>query len=666
MFVARGSRVRVPVTAVLLVVVGALACTAGSASAAGWLKPQDISAANEVVGGRPEVAVDAAGNAVAVWERTVGGEEIVEASERPAGGDWSQPQVLSLPGEEGRRSQVTIDAAGEAIAVWLSGESSPNFVIRSAVRPPGGEWSAPEDVSDSVAAAGSPRLAIDATSEAVVVWTAFDGADTIVQGSTRPAAGTWSEPKDLSEAGKSVTPLEAPDVAIDAGGNAIAVWKLEDSNDIIQAAMRPAGQEDWTAPDDLSDSGQDADQPTVAMNDAGDAVAVWRRTTGTDTIQGAVRPAGGGWSEPDDLSNSGENAAEPEVALDETDDAVAVWTRSDGSKDIVQGAVRPVGGDWTEAADLSASGQNGTAPVVVANGAVGAVAMWERSDGADLRVQAAVRPPDGEWSKPDTISTAGEPAGFPELALDPEGDAVAVFGRHGADGPYVQATGYDFVAPRLSGFQLPATGTVGEPVDFAVSVFDVFPFATSWTFGDGRPGAAGESVTHTYTAPGAYPVTVSALDGGVNSSAQVGAISISAAPVESSHPGPRRRIALRLRIPRQSLRKLRRTGALRVVASVDEAASVALSGRAKLRIHRARGGAHTRLVRVFAPKTARLAAGARRAVMLKLTKRGRRALRRLSRVRLLVTGRAGGDTGEAATKTTARTLRRPPAPRPGH
>jgi len=32
------------------------------------------------------VAVDAAGNAIAIWERHVGGEEIVEASERPAGG----------------------------------------------------------------------------------------------------------------------------------------------------------------------------------------------------------------------------------------------------------------------------------------------------------------------------------------------------------------------------------------------------------------------------------------------------------------------------------------------------------------------------------------------------------------------------------------------------
>jgi PKD domain len=638
----------------IALVIGALAATAGDAAAAGWLEPQDISAANEVVEGRPRVAVDPAGNAVAIWERRVGGEQIVEVTERPAGDEWSAPEVLSLPGEEGERSEVTIDAAGEAIAVWLTGESSPNYVIRSAVHPPGGEWSEPEDVSDSIAAAGKPRLAIDSASEAVAVWTAFKSGDIVVQGAIRSADGAWSEADDLSEAGQSVTPLETPDVAIDAAGNAIAVWKLESSDDIVQAAMRPAGQQDWAVPDDLSDSGQDADQPAVAMDNAGDAVAVWARTTGTDTIQGAVRPAGGAWGEPDDLSSSAQNAAEPDVAIDETGDSVAVWTRFDGSKDIVQGAVRPAGGEWAEPEDLSASGQNGTAPVVAANDAVGSVAMWERSDGANLRVQAAVRPPGGEWFKPDTISAAGEPAGFPDVALDAAGDGIAVFGHNGADGPRVAATGYDFAAPLLSGLRIPASATVGERVTFAVSAFDVFPFTTSWNLGDGTPSVEGDSVSHVYTASGAYPVTVSAIDGGGNASAELGAIAI----VTASKPPPRhRRIGLTLRIKKVSLRKLKRTGLLHVHASVDETASIALNGRARIRVRRVRGRTRTRLVSAFAAKTVRLGGGTHRKVALTLTKRGRTALRSRSRVRILIAGNARNAAGETATKTARRTLR---------
>jgi PKD domain len=638
----------------LVLVVGMLSSTVGSASAAGWLEPADISAANEVVDGRPDVAVDSAGNAIAIWERHVGGEEVVEASERPAGGDWSEPETLSLPGEEGEQSQVAIDAAGNAIAVWVTGDGIGGFVVRSAARPPGGAWPEPEDVSDSISAAGWPMLAIDAVGEAVAVWTAFDSGDVLVQGSVRSADGEWSEPDDLSPAGQDVTPLEAPSVAVDAAGNAIAVWKLESSNDIVQAAVRAAGQENWAAPDDLSDAGQDAGEPDVAMDEAGEAVAAWTRLDGTNTIQAAVRPAGGDWAGPDDLSDASQNAAEPDVAMDEAGEAVAVWARSNGTNDIVQGAVRPAGGDWAGPDDLSASGRNGTSPVVAMNVAVGAVAMWDRSDGADLRVQASVRPPGGEWPKPDTLSAAGEDAGFAEVALDAAGNAIAVFGRSGEDGPFVQASGYDFVGPRLSDLQIPAAGTVGEPVTFGVSSFDDFPFATSWTFGDGGSGAKGNTVSHVYTTPGVYPVTVSAVDAGGNTSTQLGAIAIAAA---TKPPPPRRQIALTLRIEGESLRKLRRTGTLSVAASVTEAASVALSGQAKLKVRRARGGARAKLVPVFAPKTVRFAAATEGKATLALSKRGRKALRSLSQVRLLIAGEARNDGGGTATKTAARTLR---------
>ena len=530
MLIARGSGIRVPVPVTLLVLVaGMLSITAANASAAGWLEPEDISAANEVVDGRPHVAVDAAGNAVAVWERHVGGEEIVEASERPAGSDWSEPEILSLPGEEGQRSLVTIDAAGNAIAVWITDESPTTFVVRSAVRPPGGEWSEPEDVSGSISEAATPWLAVDAASEAVAIWTTFDSGDRIVQGAVRSADGEWSEPDDLSEAGQLVTPLEAPDVAIDAAGNAIAVWKLLGTNHIVQAAARPAGG-DWEEPDDLSAPGQEAGEPDVAINGAGEAVAVWTRLDGTDTIQAAARPAGGDWEEPDDLSDASQTAGEPGVAIDEAGDAVAVWSRYNGSNFIIQAAARPAGGEWGEPNELSTAGQNAVSPVVAMNVAVGAVAMWYRDDGANFRVQATVRPPDGDWPKPDTLSAAGEGAAFPEVALDAAGNAFAVFGRNGVGGPVAQAIGYDFAAPRLSDLRIPATGTVGEPVTFGVSSFDVVPFATSWTFGDGGSGAKGNTVTHVYTTPGVYPVMVSAVDGGGNTSTQLGAIAITAAP----------------------------------------------------------------------------------------------------------------------------------------
>jgi hypothetical protein len=639
----------------LVLIVGMLWITASTASAAGWLEPKDISASNEVVDGRPEIAVDPAGNAVAVWERHVGGEEIVEATERPAGGEWSEPEVLSLPGEEGNQSRVAIDASGNAIAVWITEEGSTDFVVRSAARPPDGEWSEPEDVSDLISEAVTPQLAFDAASGAVAVWTAFEAGDRILQGAVRSASGEWLEPDDISDAGENVSPLPqgAPDVAIDGSGTAIAVWTLEGSDNIVQAAVRPSGGE-WSAPEDLSDAGGDAGEPGVAMNEAGEAVTVWTRSNGSDAIvQAAVRPSGGEWSEADDLSATGQDAGEGDVGIDEAGEAVAVWTRSNGSDAIVQAAVRPSGGEWSEADDLSATGRSAFSPVVATNDALGAVAAWYRSDGTNLRVQAAVRTA-GDWSKPDDLSAAGEGAAFPEVALDAAGNAFAVFGRDGDDGPFVQATGYDFSAPRLDDLRIPTAGTVGEPVSFAVSPFDVFPLAgTSWTFGDGSQ-AGGNAVSHTYAAPGAYPVIVSAVDAGGNVSTQVGAIAV--APRPTKPPPPRRQIALTLRIEKESLQKLMRTGTLRVATGVNEAASVALSGRAKFKVRRARGGTRTKLVPAFAPKTVRFAAAAEEKVTLALSERGRKALRSLSKVRILIAGEARSDGG-TAKKKAAKTLR---------
>ena len=442
-------------------------------------------------------------------------------------------------------------------------------------------------------------------------------------------------------------------MAIDATGNAIAVWTLEGGNFIVQAAVRPAGG-DWAAPDDLSDAGQDAGEPAVAMNEAGEAVAAWTRLDGTDTVQAAVRPAGGDWARPDDLSAAGQDAGNRMWRLTRR----ARRSRSGAATTAATSSSRrrcvPRAASGRDPDDLSASGQDGLVPSRGDErrcrcGSDVVSLRWRQPQGP-----GGGAPADGDWSKPDTLSAAGENAAFPDVALDAAGNAIAVFGRNGDDGPFVQASGYDFVGPRLSDLQIPAAGTVGEPVTFGVSSFDVFPLATSWTFGDGGPGASGNTVSHVYTAPGAYPVTVNAVDAGGNASTRIGAIAIAR---RRPPPPPRPRSRSPCGSREESLRKLRRTGTLRVAASVNEAASVALSGRAKLKVRRARGGTRTKLVPVFAPKTVRFAAAAEGKVTLALSKRGRKALRSLSRVRLLIAGEARDDAGGTATKTVARTLR---------
>jgi hypothetical protein len=125
-------RGRVGVSA-LLAFCAWLALAASASAAPTWLPPSDIAGPTESIT-FPEVAVNSAGDAVAIWPRDIGSETIIEALERPAGGDWSEPVELSDPGEE-EPSQVHIglDAAGNAVAVWRAFDSGSE--IRTAVRP---------------------------------------------------------------------------------------------------------------------------------------------------------------------------------------------------------------------------------------------------------------------------------------------------------------------------------------------------------------------------------------------------------------------------------------------------------------------------------------------------------------------------------------------------
>ena len=169
----------------------------------------------------------------------------------------------------------------------------------------------------------------------------------------------WLLPLDLSRAGGSA---EAPAVAVDAAGDALAVWqRLNGTNTIIESAFRPAGAE-WQPPLDLSLIGHNASKPQLVTDSAG-SVAIWRRYDGSDYIvQSEFKPAGGIWQTPIDLSEAGQNADAPQVAMDLAGDAFAIWQRSNGTNTIIQCAFKPADGSWGAPFDLSKEGADTEAP----------------------------------------------------------------------------------------------------------------------------------------------------------------------------------------------------------------------------------------------------------------------------------------------------------------
>ena len=203
--------------------------------------------------------------------------------------------------------QVASDAAGDAVAVWWEDRGDGTAVVQAASRPAGGAWQTPVTLSaPSRFIDDEPRVATNATGDVVAVWNHSNGSEYVMQAAARPAGGAWQAAVDISAPGHSA---DEPRLAVNQAGLAVVVWRDSDGssfNNTIQAAARPAGRA-WQAPVALSAPSLDAERPDVAVNTTGEAVAVWNTFTaqgGVDSVrvQAAARPASGTWRTPVNVS----------------------------------------------------------------------------------------------------------------------------------------------------------------------------------------------------------------------------------------------------------------------------------------------------------------------------------------------------------------------------
>lgn len=517
----------------LAAVAAALCVPSIAAAAPAWLQRQDLSAHGENAGG-PQIALDAAGDAVAVWRRFDGADYVIQSATRPAGGAWSAPVDLSATGEEARSPQLAVDAAGDAVAVWTrfnGAETGSKSVVQSAFRPAGAGWSAPVDLSAADRNAELPQVALDGSGAAAAIWRSFDGNNFIVQAASRPPGGGWGGPVDLSAPGHDGMD---PRLAIDAAGDATAVWSRFNgakptSHSVIQAATRIAGGA-WGEPVDVSDPAQNAQTPAVAVDAAGSATAVWSRFDGSDYIvQAASQGPGGAWGAAADLSGTGRSSLTPALAVDSSGAAVAVFARANGlNRSIVQAASRPsAAGAWEAPVDLSSLEAVAVTPEVAIDDAGEAIAVWLYTNGTPTVVTASARPAGGGWPAPVSLSELGTSSIEPEIALDPAGNGLAAWVFEESAQDVVQAVGFDGAPPELRSLSIPASATVRRPAGFSVAPFDVWSAIgpIGWSFDDGT-GADGAAVTHTFKSLGPHTVTVSSSDLLGNATSLTGSVTV--------------------------------------------------------------------------------------------------------------------------------------------
>ena len=121
-----------------------------------------------------------------------------------------------------------MNASGNAMAVWFQGDGRQQSSIWANRYTPGSGWGTPEVIETANAGdATHPKIAMDADGNVLAVWRrSVDGRFSTRTNRYIPGSG-WSKAAALNEYGNTGVD-DHPQIAMNASGNAVAVWQQSD------------------------------------------------------------------------------------------------------------------------------------------------------------------------------------------------------------------------------------------------------------------------------------------------------------------------------------------------------------------------------------------------------------------------------------------------------
>ena len=286
----------------------------------------------------PRIGVDKNSNAVAVWFQTYwyGGDfEIrIFSNSFSAAVGWgsdSVPLTSIFADRHPDNLCVVMNWDGTATATWIGWYTGWSAFAN---RWEDGSWQGEIVIDTSDAGrAWSPRVAMDGSGNAIAVWHQILGGDVYSICANRYDAGasTWEWPHEVLEnldTGNAVF----PDIAFDDAGNAMAVWVQQGATHEEIWANRCTAGSSWdryAAVEITDQSGwteTNAANPRVAMDPAGNAVAVWYQYLSKNDIWANTYSVNVGWGLPLRIETFNEGGcAYPRIESDSSGNAVVVW-----------------------------------------------------------------------------------------------------------------------------------------------------------------------------------------------------------------------------------------------------------------------------------------------------------------------------------------------------
>lgn len=265
---------------------------------------------------------------------------------------------------------------------------------------------------------------------------------------TTTSSGTWSSAEYVEDL--FLFDCRTPRAAFDSQGRGLCVFRYN-NNRVYAVRYTAAG---WGSPERIDTIGGNLDNsaPVVAMDDDGNALALWRQDDGNNyRIYWSRFSAGtGAWSGAailDEDTSSGNDAGVPAIAFDSDGNAVAIWAQEDGTRNNLLSKAYTAGGTWGSLLNVESTDNDVDydyywstryTPRIAWNGLTGAnskfIALWVQHTAADgerthYGIYSGATWATAGWGAEARLSasTGGTQDYYPDIACDSSGNAVAVW-----------------------------------------------------------------------------------------------------------------------------------------------------------------------------------------------------------------------------------------------
>lgn len=381
--------------------------------------------------GAPDIAVDPDGNAIAVWAQYEGTQRNIWASRYERGTGWSAPFLIEHNAALADSPRVAMDAQGNAIAVWIQVHVGAPSVWASRFTPAGG-WEAPEPLEDmDGTAAVSPRIGMNAAGEAVVAWYQVEAVANIYVNRYVPGSG-WQGPESVEA--NTLAAFE-PDVVVTPSGTTVVAWRQRNAGNLfdLMATTAPRGG-GWSTPVLVETAAGDLGAFHLAAAADGTVVASWNQIDGQHQCWASFFRAGSGWETAQRIDASAMPCHDARAATDARGGVHFTWAQQIGPASAVWSrSVR--GGSWSAPEQVSAGTEEALDPAIASDAMGNLLLVWQQDRGdGNYPAHAARRVAGAAWGTPVRLDpgTDTSVAAYPVLAMDASGSAFAFWAQYDA------------------------------------------------------------------------------------------------------------------------------------------------------------------------------------------------------------------------------------------